>query len=77
LADICRRAAIDALGGYLGEKSKTAKPLLTHHVRQESTDHGHPWWKLDLPYPVICLLEGCGLAYNVVPGKPTPEAVLT
>jgi sn-2 palmitoyl-lipid 9-desaturase len=40
-----------------------------HHAFPGRARHGHRWWELDLTYMVICLLEFCGLAWNVTHGR--------
>jgi len=37
-----------------------------HHADPRSAAHGHRWWELDMSWWVIRLLEGLGLARNVV-----------
>jgi fatty-acid desaturase len=37
-----------------------------HHAHQRMARHGHRWWEVDVTYGVICLLEKCGLAWNVI-----------
>ncbi len=37
-----------------------------HHAYQRCAAHGHKWWEFDLTYLTIRLLEGVGLATNVV-----------
>jgi sn-2 palmitoyl-lipid 9-desaturase len=40
-----------------------------HHAFPGRARHGHRWWEIDLTYAVICLLERCGLAWQVLRGK--------
>lgn len=46
-----------------------------HHAQPRSASHGHKWWEFDLGFAFIRLLEGLGLAWNVVRPRPatTPE----
>jgi len=37
-----------------------------HHAHQRMARHGHRWWEIDITYGMICLLEKCGLAWNVI-----------
>lgn len=42
-----------------------------HHHEQRSAAHGtRHWWEIDIAYYIICTLEACGLAWNVVRPKP-------
>jgi stearoyl-CoA desaturase (delta-9 desaturase) len=40
-----------------------------HHAFPGRARHGHRWWEIDLTYATICLLEKCGLVWNVLRGK--------
>jgi len=40
-----------------------------HHADPQAASHGHRWWELDMSWWVISLLEGLGLAKNVVRPK--------
>ena len=40
-----------------------------HHAFPGRARHGHRWWEFDLTYRTICLLEKCGLVWNVLRGK--------
>ncbi len=37
-----------------------------HHAFQRMARQGHKWWEVDVTYWAICLMEKCGLAWNVV-----------
>lgn len=37
-----------------------------HHAYQRMARHGHRWWEVDATYIAICVLERCGLAWDVV-----------
>jgi stearoyl-CoA desaturase (delta-9 desaturase) len=37
-----------------------------HHAYPRMAAHGHRWWEFDVTYAAICLLEKCGLAWDVV-----------
>ena len=39
-----------------------------HHASPTRARHGQRWWELDMTYAVICAMEYCGLAWNVVRG---------
>ena len=40
-----------------------------HHADPRAASHGHRWWEFDMSYWVIRILEGFGLAKNVVRPK--------
>ena len=44
-----------------------------HHACQRTARHGHRWWELDAAYGIICALEKCGLAWDVVHDVPQHE----
>jgi fatty-acid desaturase len=37
-----------------------------HHAFQRMARQGHKWWEIDVTYWAICVMEKCGLAWNVV-----------
>ncbi|HEY1067025.1 MAG TPA: fatty acid desaturase, partial [Pirellulales bacterium] len=40
-----------------------------HHAHPRLAAHGHKWWEIDMTYTTICLMEKCGLAWNVARKK--------
>ncbi|MEO8304089.1 MAG: fatty acid desaturase [Betaproteobacteria bacterium] len=45
-----------------------------HHADQIAASHGHRWWELDVTWMTIRLLEGVGLATDVVRPRAWKEA---
>ncbi|MGB0909577.1 MAG: acyl-CoA desaturase, partial [Nitrospirales bacterium] len=44
-----------------------------HHRYESSTRQGFRWWEVDITYYALCVLQFCGLIWDI---RPVPASVL-